>query len=80
MTIIILLAAGFLGRWLDSQFNTGRTITLWLILGSFPLTLLLMYFLVRLTIKGLSKEAGHSQNERLTTTDNKEVDVNDGET
>jgi hypothetical protein len=80
MTIIILLAAGFFGRWLDAQFNSGRTITLWLILGSFPLTLLLMYFLVRLTIKGLSKEAEQSKNEGHTRTDNKEVDVNDAET
>lgn len=79
MTIIILLAAGFLGRWLDAQFNTGRTITLWLILGSFPLTLLLMYFLVRLTIKGLSKENEQLKSEWTTRTDNKEVDVNDAE-
>ncbi len=79
MTIIILLVAGFLGRWLDAQFNSGRTITLWLILGSFPLTLLLMYGLVRLTIKGLAKEAAQTKKEGVSEVgDNKEVEINDG--
>jgi len=56
MTIVIVLAAGFLGRWLDSRFNSGRSFTLWLILVSFPLTLLLMYGLVRLSIRGIAAE------------------------
>lgn len=79
MTIIILLAAGFLGRWLDAQFNSGRTVTLWLILGSFPLTLLLMYILVRFTIKGLAKETAEAKKEGTSEDNNKEVEINDRE-
>lgn len=80
MTIFILLAAGFLGRWLDAHFNSGRTITLWLILGSFPLTLLLMFFLVRLSIKGIKKESEQVTQEAHTGVNDKEEEVNGAKT
>jgi ABC-type molybdate transport system permease subunit len=80
MTIFIVLVAGFLGRWLDAQFNTGRTITLWLILGSFPLTLLLMFFLVRLSIKSIKKETEQLAEEANAGVNNKEEEVNGTET
>ena len=50
LTLLILIGAAFLGRWLDAMLNTGRTATLWLILGSLPLSLLLMYGLIKLTL------------------------------
>lgn len=56
LSIVILLAAGFLGRWLDSQFNTGRSITIWLIMGSLPITLVLIYGMARMTIKKIETE------------------------
>ena len=72
LTLLILIAAAFLGRWLDQTYNTGRTVTLWLILGSLPLILLVMYGLVRLTLKKVNPVQNMEEQEKTTLIKEKE--------
>jgi ABC-type molybdate transport system permease subunit len=72
MTLIVLIAAAFLGRWLDAQFATKGSFTLWLIIGSLPITLLLMYFMVRSTVKRVSSGSKPAQTPNENTGNNKE--------
>ncbi len=47
LTLIIVLAAVFAGLWLDNRFDTKPMITLILVFGSLPVTLILMFAIVR---------------------------------
>jgi hypothetical protein len=47
LTVVIILAALLAGLWLDSQFQTRPIFVIGLLLGSVPLTLILMFWLVR---------------------------------
>jgi len=47
LTLVIVLAALFLGLYLDRQFNTKPAFTIGLILGSIPVSLVVMFFVVR---------------------------------
>ncbi len=78
ITIIIILAAGFLGRWLDGQFQTGRNFTLWLILLSFPVTLIIMYLIVRVTIRGIEGENDSKNIGNDHANDSNKEDVDNG--
>ncbi len=77
MTLVVLIAATFLGRWLDAQFSTKGSFTLWLIIGSLPVTLLLMYFMIRSTVKQVSSGTKTPQMPNENTGDSKE-DINRG--
>lgn len=72
LTLLILIGAAFLGRWLDETFQSGRTITLWLILGSLPVTLLVMYGLVRLTLQKILPTTSTEKQEQKSTLSKKE--------
>jgi formate hydrogenlyase subunit 4 len=47
LTLIIIFVALFLGRWLDRQFNTSPLITIGLMVASVPVTLVVMFWVVR---------------------------------
>ena len=47
LTLVILLGAIFLGIWLDNQLGTRPWFTLGLAIGSIPVTLLAMLWVVR---------------------------------
>jgi MFS-type transporter involved in bile tolerance (Atg22 family) len=46
LTLIIILTALFAGLWLDKYFNTKPLFTIVLMLGSMPVSLLLMYKII----------------------------------
>ncbi len=46
LTLLIILVALVAGLWLDSQFHTRPLFVLLLVLGSVPLTLVLMFRIV----------------------------------
>ncbi len=52
ITLLIVLGALFLGLWLDSQFHTRPILTIVLIIASIPVSLLVMFAIVR---TGLSR-------------------------
>jgi hypothetical protein len=52
VTLVIILLALFLGLWLDSRFNSKPAVTLILLVGSIPVSVLTMLFIVR---KGVNK-------------------------
>jgi hypothetical protein len=47
ITLVIVLLAMFTGIWLDNKFDTNHNFTLGLILGSVPVTLIVMFYFVR---------------------------------
>ncbi len=47
LTIAIILVAVFAGLWLDRYFQTNRIITFVLVLASIPVSLLVMFLVVR---------------------------------
>ncbi len=48
LTLVIVLIALFAGLWLDNYFNSRPYFTLGLVLGSVPVTLVIMVVLVKL--------------------------------
>ena len=47
LTLVIIFAALFIGRWLDNQFNTSPLITIGLMVASVPVTLVVMFWVVK---------------------------------
>lgn len=47
LTLIIIFAALFVGRWLDNRFNSSPLFTIGLMIGSVPVTLVMMFWVVR---------------------------------
>jgi len=47
LTLVIILAAVFGGLWLDARFQTRPMITLILVIASIPISLVLMFLVVR---------------------------------
>jgi formate hydrogenlyase subunit 4 len=47
LTLIIIFVALFAGRWLDRQFDSSPILTIVLMIGSVPLTLVIMFWVVR---------------------------------
>jgi hypothetical protein len=48
ITLMIVLASLFTGIWLDNKFDTNHQFTIGLILGSVPLTLIIMFYFVKM--------------------------------
>jgi hypothetical protein len=51
VTLVVVLAAIFLGMWLDSQFQTKPIFTLVFVLGSIPVSVISMLLIVRAAVK-----------------------------
>jgi len=51
LTMVIVIAALVLGLWLDKSFNTKPLFTLILIIGSVPVTLVVMFMVVNSATK-----------------------------
>jgi len=47
LTILIIFVALFIGRWLDNQFDSSPLFTIALMVGSVPVTLVIMFWVVR---------------------------------
>jgi magnesium-transporting ATPase (P-type) len=47
LTIVIILVAFFAGRWLDNQFGFDALFTVILMVASVPVTLIVMFWVVR---------------------------------
>ncbi len=47
LTLLIVLAALFGGIWLDNQFGTKPILTVLLMIASVPVTLVMMFWIVR---------------------------------
>jgi hypothetical protein len=47
LTVIIILVAFFAGRWLDNQFGGNGLFTVILMIASVPVTLVVMFWVVR---------------------------------
>ncbi len=66
LTLVIIFVALFGGLWLDSRLDTRPIFTLILLLGSVPVTLILMFWVVRKAtshIKPTTKQASDEPEE-----------------
>lgn len=63
LTLVIILAAVFGGLWLDAQYQTKPWFTLGLLIISIPISLTVMFFVVRLTLKKLKENVEKQQQE-----------------
>ena len=60
ITLVIIVLALFIGLWLDSQLNTRPLFTLILMIGSVPVTLVIMFWVVRKATSRISSETTNS--------------------
>jgi F0F1-type ATP synthase assembly protein I len=66
LTLVILFGAIFLGIWIDNRFNTEPWFTIGLALGSIPVTLLAMLWVVRTASAKLQqKTTQQSENKEI---------------
>lgn len=56
LTLVIIIAALFIGLWLDNTFDTKPLFTLVLMIGSVPVTLVLMFKIVTTATKHLKPD------------------------
>lgn len=47
LTLLVIIVTLFGGLWLDAQFNTRPLFTVLLLVGSIPVTIILMFWVVR---------------------------------
>ncbi len=64
LTLIIVLAALFGGLWLDNYFKTRPMFTIGLMVASIPVTLVMMFWIVRAATSKISSDQG-SENRKL---------------
>jgi FtsH-binding integral membrane protein len=58
LTLVIIFLALFGGLWLDNRIDTGKPVfTIILMIGSIPVTLILMFWIVRMTTARISATA-----------------------
>lgn len=50
LTLIIILAAVIAGLWLDNTYGTKPTFTIGLLLASIPVSVVVMFFVVRAAV------------------------------
>jgi F0F1-type ATP synthase assembly protein I len=55
-TLLIILAAIFVGLWLDERFGTSPWLTVGFAIGSIPITFLVMYFIVKSVTQRVTKK------------------------
>ncbi len=58
LTLVIIFIALFGGLWLDNRFQTRPTFTVLLLIGSVPVTLVLMFLVVRQATARIKPAAG----------------------
>ena len=63
LTLVIILGAVFGGLWLDAQYQTKPWFTVGLLIASIPISLILMFFVVRITLKKLKPNVEKQQQE-----------------
>lgn len=63
LTVLIILVAFFAGRWLDNQFGSDAVFTVVLMVGSIPVTLVVMFWVVRTVTSRFAKPSGKNSKE-----------------
>lgn len=63
LTLVIILAAVFIGLMLDARYQSKPTFTLILVLGSVPISLVLMFAIVRAAVSRMKTRAGDTKSD-----------------
>ena len=62
VTVLIILAAMFLGLWLDNRFGSRPWVTVILMIASVPVSLVAMYWVAKKTTARFSPNRGKQPN------------------
>jgi hypothetical protein len=62
VTLVVILLALFLGLWLDSRFSSKPAATVILLVGSIPVSVLVMLFIVRKAVSKIKPDLVKKQN------------------
>jgi F0F1-type ATP synthase assembly protein I len=63
LTLVVIMASLFGGLWLDTQFNTRPLFTILLLIGSIPVTIVAMFWVVRKATSHIKPDTKSSQSE-----------------
>ncbi len=63
LTVLIILAAFFAGRWLDNRFDSEAIFTVILMVASVPVTLFVMFWVVRSVTSRFAKPSDINNSE-----------------
>lgn len=69
LTVLIILAAFFIGRWLDNRFDSDALFTIILMVGSIPVTLVVMFWVVRSVTARFAKPPADNSKDDLEAID-----------
>jgi len=69
LTLIIIIGAVLIGLWLDARFNSRPTYTLILVFASIPISLALMFVLVRAAVGRMKTQANAPKSDSQEGTD-----------
>lgn len=69
LTLIVVLAALFFGLWLDAQLDSRPLATVILLIASVPVTLVLMFWVVRRAVARIKPTAPSQPESDLTQED-----------
>jgi uncharacterized membrane protein (DUF485 family) len=65
LTVLIILLAFFAGRWLDNRFDSDALFTIVLMVGSIPVTLVVMFWVVRSVTSRFAKPSANNSEDDL---------------
>jgi len=72
LTMVIIVAALILGLWLDKNFDTKPLFTLILIIGSVPVTLVVMFMVVNSATKRIKVDQPKKKAEKSEEVQNRD--------
>lgn len=72
ITVVIIAVALLAGLWMDNQFGTRPLFLVGLLLGSVPVTLVIMFWVVRQTTSRIQFEEGKQVGRRQADSDDEE--------
>lgn len=61
LTLVVILLAVFVGLWIDNQFQTRPIFTLITVIGSVPISLALMFLVVRAAMSKINIQTSESR-------------------
>jgi uncharacterized membrane protein (DUF485 family) len=73
LTVLIILAAFFAGRWLDNRLESEAIFTVVFMVGSIPVTLVVMFWVVRLITSRFAKPSADNSKDDLEAIDRGET-------
>lgn len=69
LTLVIIIGAVLLGLWLDARYNSKPTYTIVLVIASIPISLAVMFVVVRAAVSRMKTKANAPKSDSQEGTD-----------